>query len=567
MTIQLDSFEQQIDPTILKRGFDYFSEGLVTDVDELGHGDYEATVEGSETYTVRLHVEDNVVTDYECDCPYDWGPVCKHVAAVLFYLQKDVFEVEGLPKVPKPRKHPEYVQFEKLLKQLSSEELQSFIRDVCSADKRLRYLFIAKYALRLYPESKELYKNQVQSLVKVYADRYGFLDYQEASRLGRAVHKMVEDAQKCLLSGHKQKALYMSEAIAETLFDTVENADDSNGEIGYCLEETIHLFSEISELDLDDSLHDELFGWLFSQFEKRKMEGWNWHTSLLQIAINLSRTDEETKRIMKGLEQKKSKEVLSEWNYRTLQTFMLQLIRKTEDENAALRFMEENVANPDFRKLLIKNAIQEKEYDRAEQLANDGLDLDAEEHPGLADNWRDYLLCIYQATHKTENEILLTRYFFVNGRDSSLTKLYYEQLKSLIPPTQWPEYRNGLIAEFDKKSYLGRDFDRIAEIYIWEKEWDNLFGLLQKFPTFGHIESVEKYLANDHAEELATMYRNQIINYLPNNIGREHYALVCNYIRRMINLGCEAMASELVEQLRTKYYRRKALLEELDSIF
>ena len=57
MDLSLSNFEQQIDGTILKRGFDYFKKGYVTEVEDLGGGDYEATVEGSEIYTVHLHIK------------------------------------------------------------------------------------------------------------------------------------------------------------------------------------------------------------------------------------------------------------------------------------------------------------------------------------------------------------------------------------------------------------------------------------------------------------------------------------------------------------------------------
>ena len=78
----------------MQRGLNYFKKGYVTDVEEIGLGDYEATVNGREIYTVHLHVEKGVVTEYDCDCPYDQGPVCKHIVAVLFYLQQDVLHLE-----------------------------------------------------------------------------------------------------------------------------------------------------------------------------------------------------------------------------------------------------------------------------------------------------------------------------------------------------------------------------------------------------------------------------------------------------------------------------------------
>ena len=99
MQIPLDQFEQVIDEKILQRGLTYFKKGLVHELEEVSPNTYEAIVEGTEDYTVRLTVENNVVTDYNCDCPYDLGPVCKHVAAVIFSLQE-----EELGR--KPRKTP-----------------------------------------------------------------------------------------------------------------------------------------------------------------------------------------------------------------------------------------------------------------------------------------------------------------------------------------------------------------------------------------------------------------------------------------------------------------------------
>ena len=299
MAIQLSNFEQQIDPTILKRGYEYFKNGYVTDVEDLGHGDYEATVEGSDTYTVSLHIEGDEVTDYECDCPYDWGPVCKHVAAVLFYLQKDLLETD-IPlqkeKRNKPKKESEAAQFEKLLKQLTHEELKTFICDVCAKDKSLRRLFIAKHLSRLYPVSKELYDKQVKKLVETYADQYGFIDYQESSQLSSAVYEMIEEARRCVKTGEKDKALYMSEAIIEGMYKTIDNADDSDGEIGGCLEEAFDVLSELSKKDMDESLHNEMSGWLLRHYEAGSMKGWDWHTDLMRIAIGMVKTEEEKKR-------------------------------------------------------------------------------------------------------------------------------------------------------------------------------------------------------------------------------------------------------------------------------
>lgn len=64
MKLFLDQFEQQIDETILKRGLSYFQKGHVTDMEETGNGQYEFTVEGSDTYTVPQKGFDRRVKQY-----------------------------------------------------------------------------------------------------------------------------------------------------------------------------------------------------------------------------------------------------------------------------------------------------------------------------------------------------------------------------------------------------------------------------------------------------------------------------------------------------------------------
>ena len=98
MNIPLNEFEQHIDEDILKRGLQYFKKGYVTSVDELSGGEYEAIVEGSDTYIVQLQLKNGSLTTCNCTCPYDWGPICKHEVAVMFYLQQDALGLKAKKK-------------------------------------------------------------------------------------------------------------------------------------------------------------------------------------------------------------------------------------------------------------------------------------------------------------------------------------------------------------------------------------------------------------------------------------------------------------------------------------
>lgn len=104
MHIPLSDFEQYIDDVILSRGFNYFQSARITEFNEISPGDIDAIVRGSEDYFVNLKIQNGIVVEHHCDCPYDQGDVCKHIAAVIFHIQQDELEFlldDGKPKKPK----------------------------------------------------------------------------------------------------------------------------------------------------------------------------------------------------------------------------------------------------------------------------------------------------------------------------------------------------------------------------------------------------------------------------------------------------------------------------------
>lgn len=101
MMISLQKFESQIDEIIVDRGLSYWENGNVIELEQTENGEYEAMVSGNEDYEVNIKVEHDNVQDFSCTCPYDKGPVCKHVVAVLFAIQNG--KLNGL-KETKPKK-------------------------------------------------------------------------------------------------------------------------------------------------------------------------------------------------------------------------------------------------------------------------------------------------------------------------------------------------------------------------------------------------------------------------------------------------------------------------------
>lgn len=86
--MNLSDFSRYIDPAVVHRGKEYAFEGRVISLKSIADEKYTAVVRGYEDYEVYVRLDnENNIMESECDCPYDFGPVCKHQVAVFLELK------------------------------------------------------------------------------------------------------------------------------------------------------------------------------------------------------------------------------------------------------------------------------------------------------------------------------------------------------------------------------------------------------------------------------------------------------------------------------------------------
>jgi hypothetical protein len=396
----------------------------------------------------------------------------------------------------KPKKKSISEQVDDILMILPEDELKDFLRSTCLSEREFRIRFLTKFAHIHTPNhvSKSYYVEQIHNLFELYSGRYGFIEYREASKYGTAISEMLDIARSNIEKGEHKDALPVIFAVLEEVTPVLNSSDDSNGYIGGCIEEAIELMGELVDKDMDEGLRKELFNQLITTFESTKLDGWDWNFNLISFAIQLVKNSQEEKQIKAIINDIKPTGKSWDWNYRRAQELMQELLSKTGTEEAVTQYLKENIANPDFRERLIKEAIKANDYKYALELTNDGISKDSKEFSGLANKWREYQLDIYQKQEDNENIIRLARYFAMNGNGYSQSlKYYYDLLKSTVPTSQWSEYLEKMIDETFKKGNW-TDYDRLASFFIWEQYWDRYLTLLQKNTTLSRIQSAEEYL-------------------------------------------------------------------------
>jgi hypothetical protein len=232
-------------------------------------------------------------------------------------------------------------------------------------------------------------------------------------------------------------------------------------------------------------------------------------------------------------------------------------------EADAEKFVEQNLDNADLRKKAIERALKDKNFEKATSLAHDGIKKDADEKPGLAKEWYDWLLRIAIAENDKPHVVEYARYLFIDGFRQDQD--YYCILKQNTEPAEWISFVEELIGEIRRKDRWS-NIDVIGKIYITEQWWDRLLKLVSETRHLPYIQHYEKYLSDKYPTELAELYEKGIIEYLKKMTGRDHYKEACRYMLRMIKLGASNRVNNLVANLRKEYPLRKALMDELDKI-
>ena len=560
MKIPLEQFEQIINETILKRGFSYFKNGYVSELLEVSTGEYEALVIGTDEYTVQLEVKNNTIVGHNCDCPYDMGPVCKHIVAVIFHLQQDLLDLNQseASKTKKKKTKPISLQVKGILKTISHEELMEFVQENSKNDRKFRNYFLASFGHLSENQSKEFYQKQINSILKTAAGRDGFIYWSDMKYVVSAIDPFLANSEKYLEKNSFENVIHISTALLEEMTEALQYGDDSNGDLGDFISASMEMLAEIASRKPPENIKKELFEYCLAVFNQGLFSGWDWHLGMIHIAYELIETEKEADTIINCLDS-----VYNKYEQEQAQSIKLDIIKKYKDEEEALKFIEQHISNSLIRRDEIANALERKNFERAIKLSKDGIENDKKDKPGLAIEWYDWLLKIAQARNETPEIIKYARFLLIDNFRAEQD--YYQILKSKVDENQWKSFVEEIIGEITPQTRW-TSTELIRSIYIKEEWWGRLFALLKQNVSLDTIENNEKYLAKDYAPQLVQLYSERITDYVKINIGRNHYQTACRYLRRMKKLGGREQADVLIEHFREAYPQRRALMSELNNV-
>jgi len=566
MEIPLTEFEQYIDDKIVHRGLAYFKNNNISEVEEINDGEYQAVVEGSNDYHVDLKLVNGKLSQFFCDCPFDMGPMCKHVVALLFYIREEKQEqnkTKTNANSPNKKQHLKRKtiseQIEELLVKITHDEIKNFIRMNAVEDKEFRNLFFSFFPQYQAEESKANYVNQIKTILRKASGRYGLIDWSGTAEVADKIDKLLTIARLQMKHQNLKSTVFICMAVMEQMVEAQQYADDSNGEIGWCIDSAFDLLNEVA-IDLqEESVRRLIIDYCFSAYDKKIYQGWDWHIGMLNTASLLIKTEKEKENILEKIDRFENDSYSLEY----AQEIKYEVLLKTAGKKEAEEYLSQHLTNSILRRKAIIQALELKNFDEANKLALDGVEYDAEEKPGLVIEWYDWLLKIAQAQKDTHKIIEYARHLLID--DFSKEQNYYNILKQLIDPDEWDSFFEQLIKDIAENNFRSSD-QLIENLYIKEERWEKLLEILQQSPSLYKIENYESFLVDTYSVEIIALYAESVIPFIKINKDRKNYRYACRILKKMIKLGGKDKVEQIMEYLRNEYSNRRALMEELHQV-
>lgn len=480
MIATLSSFATQFEPRLVEKGKTLFDEGKVGPLTNKDLNWYAEVTDGK-TYKVTVRVDNAKATDIFCPC----GPaMCRHVIAVMSALQKELritpetFDPAML--IPPP---PE-----------SHTLLGRRLNDIVYAS---RMAGSKDGELEAMGENFNLKEPDVTKLRAMVQKGWFFPHDNSKYPILNGAKRLLGAA---ILKFEKKEYEYVF-AIARATLTEICSGHIYGNSANECARAAVEL---LNTLCTDPGVPVEMREQVFERvvFACKKELYSLYHEELLDILCNPSLGKELQERSvleLKSMIRDPQNRMQQSEALDTLHDLLIELDR--EDELQQL--MQEHV--PHFRKDLIEQAYEKKDYDTVKSLARNGVYTD----PRYAQEWKDWMLKI--ATHENDQSYIKEyhrEWYFKNGWPQES----YEICRAACSSEEWAKELPGWLQQFgkiDDQSY--EELKALAKIYVREEMAEPLLALLKECSSFQLLKMSERVLMHSHSAELMKIYREYFI--------------------------------------------------------
>lgn len=540
-------FENEFYDYILSRGYEYYLRDKVSNV-TINDNIVTAVVKGTDDYKVELELENDTFIGGECSCPYfDTGDNCKHIAAVLYYLNGN--EIKNTSN---------NYNLADIVNKVNEKNIRKFLYNNLVNDSDLLNRFRVEFSGYFPKLSKENYRNKIYNAIARCYDRHGFIDYSNTSSYEHAMYEFINEAQKLVDNGDYETAF----TIVTIILDSIPNTDidDSNGSTGMVAEDCIEIF-----FDILDEVHDKNSAILKSILyyvinEVKTANLYNYGIDLNQILKSFidDKLYLDDIKISLEIALDKSKDKAYFYSREDYVEYLIQIYELKGKNNKKIELLEKYSYDSKVCMKYIDELIKIGKINDAIKVLKDKLD----EKDYKSISYADKLAQIYLDKNMMDEykDILYDLFYKFDKYDIDV----YLKIKNLYSNKDWGTEKNKIINNVKKEKFNDRALNKI---YIEEKMYDELFFNIYNY-SMDYIKEYEQYLLPKYNNELLDIYKKSCLVEAEHANNRSSYrkvAIKINHITKIDNSN--KVVDSILKKISKKHFRnRPAMVDEFKSV-
>lgn len=543
---------------ILARGEMYFYDGAVQELHKTEHG-YQAIVEGTEDYEVEIEIEEGEVCEMYCSCPYaEDGSHCKHMAAVLYEIEE---QDESGPQTEEACLEQQEKELEELIEKLPERELRAFVKKLAGQDGGIRSMLLTRYAVEIDEKQMNRLKQGVDRLVWEYSDGNGFIDYRNAWDFTYAMECYLGDKVDVLIERSCWRQAF---ELTNYVFQTIGNIDIDDSDGGICqVANACYERWEVILKNCPEDVRSEMFAWFTSHLSCDYVMDYL-EEYIEDFLMREFRDREMLEKKLKCLDEIIEKQGPSTDGGSTWSEpygYADNLVRRLEVIEQ-LGYSEEEIHEyrrnywrfSAVRKLEIQENLDRGNLDEAIRILQESKEMDRE-YSGLVASYSEQLISIYekQSDKKAYKEELV--YYVLKCPQRELT--YIRKLKKVCTDKEWEQYREQILQG-------PRNFAIRYSLMEAEGMYERMLECLKKEGYVLNLDRYEKVLKERFPEQVRDLYISYLHREAETASDRNRYRELIEYLKKISGYpGGKEKALEIAENWRAKYYRRRAMMDEM----
>lgn len=407
----------------------------------------------------------------------------------------------------------------------------------------------------------EIAKVTINASIKCNTVR-GYISWHSCDNICMDMHDVLDMCEDTFKLGRYIDVLEVATYVLVSGVKLASCADSSSGmltDVVMCTFELIDLCTQtIAKQDAE--MKTKALSLIIKESKKKAFDGWtSWRYEFLEKAICLcdDKMAVKLEKVLDAFLEDNENEYMPEYKKQEDIILRYKLHRQIKGASAVREELYANLYIHELCLIAVKDALAEKNYLEAERLCLEKINKDDKRYyRNSPDDWNNILFDVYFESGQIEKQIEQGKRILFLGNEE-----FWDVLKRLYQSQNiWDEKKPALLEELKNNKHV----ICYRSVLIEEDEKELLLETVLEKPF--DIFYYGQFLVKTYPEEIYAICETYIREKCAGAKDRREYKKVCKDILQLIKWKGKATAKLLIDEFKTTYPRRTALLDELQKV-